>query len=76
MPENDCILPPTNLIFLGVGGGRSRIETEALLHRASRICLLAEFPAQQQQLGWRKKTETLDRTNSIYHANIQRDANR
>jgi hypothetical protein len=48
--KNDCILPPTNLIFLAVAGGRSAIQTMSLLHRASTICLLAEFPAQQQQL--------------------------
>ncbi|MEG4804008.1 hypothetical protein QUB63_07065 [Microcoleus sp. ARI1-B5] len=33
------------MIFLAVAGWRSRIETVALLHPASTICLLADFPA-------------------------------
>ncbi|PSB46146.1 hypothetical protein C7B67_20690 [filamentous cyanobacterium Phorm 6] len=56
MPENDCILPPTNLFFLAVAGGRSTIQTRALLHPATTIYALAGFPIQQQQLGWRKNS--------------------
>ncbi|MCY7383029.1 MAG: hypothetical protein LH628_10715 [Microcoleus sp. CAN_BIN18] len=35
-------------------GWRSTIQTRALLHPATTIYALADFPIQQQQLGWRK----------------------
>ena len=59
-----------------MAGWRSTIQTMALLHPATTICVLAEFPIQPQQLGWRKKAGTVDRTNSIYHGNTETDANR
>ena len=40
-----------------MAGWRSTIQTMALLYPATTICVLAEFPIQQQQLGWRKKLQ-------------------